>query len=141
MGGDFSLPRDPSVPLLLVAGGIGVTPFISHLRDLAARAETRDVVLVYVVRNGQEIAFREELAELDTRVVLFAPTDADLPPLPATWTYGGADPTSEDLLTAVPDLSRRKVLISGSPAFIGRLRAAVREAGVPRVRTDAFLGY
>lgn len=29
VGGDFRLPRDASAPLLLAAGGIGVTPFIS----------------------------------------------------------------------------------------------------------------
>ncbi|MDQ0735450.1 FAD-dependent oxidoreductase [Arthrobacter agilis] len=141
VGGDFFLPRDPSVPLLLAAGGIGVTPFLSQLRDLAARGETRDVVLVYVVRDEQEIAFRDELADLGTRVVLFLPTADGVPPLPGTWTYAGADASAEDLLAAVPDLGRRRVLVSGSPRFIGDFRAAVRSAGVSRVTTDAFLGY
>jgi ferredoxin-NADP reductase len=141
VGGDFFLPRDPSVPLLLAAGGIGVTPFLSQLRDLAARGETRDVVLVYVVRDEQEIAFRDELADLGTRVVLFLPTADGVPPLPGTWTYAGADASAEDLLAAIPDLGRRRVLVSGSPRFIGDFRAAVRSAGVSRVTTDAFLGY
>ncbi len=141
VGGDFCLPRDASVPLLLAAGGIGVTPFISQLRDLAARGETRDVVLVYVVRDAREIAYRDELAELGTRVVLFLPAGSDVPPLPAAWTHAGADPSAEHLLAAVPDLGGRTVLLSGSPAFIGGFRAAMRSAGVSRVKTDAFLGY
>ncbi|AUZ87475.1 oxidoreductase [Arthrobacter agilis] len=141
VGGDFSLPRDPSVPLLLAAGGIGVTPFISQLRDLAARGEERDVVLAYEVRSEQEIAFRDELLELGTRVVLFMPTAGPAPALPERWIHGGAEPTSDTLLAAVPDLAERRVLASGSPAFLGRIRSEVRRAGVARIRTDAFLGY
>ncbi|MUK02159.1 oxidoreductase [Vibrio cholerae] len=142
VGGDFSLPRDPSVPLLFAAGGIGVTPFISHLRDLAARGQERDIVLVYVVRSADEIAFREELVELGTRVVVFLPIDhGEASALPEGWTEGGAEPGAAELLAAVPDLGRRTVLVSGSPRFIGDIRSAVRTAGVSRVRTDAFLGY
>ncbi|WP_434993809.1 FAD-dependent oxidoreductase [Arthrobacter sp. Ld5] len=141
VGGDFHLPRDPAVPLLLIAGGIGVTPFMSQLRDLGERGEERDVVLVYAVRSGQEIAFLDELAGLGTRVVLFVPASDDVPALPGRWTLAGTEPTADALLAAVPDLARRTVLVSGSPAFIGRLRAAVRSAGASRVRTDAFLGY
>ncbi|MHA7238331.1 FAD-dependent oxidoreductase [Arthrobacter sp. TMS1-12-1] len=141
VGGDFQLPRDPAAPLLLVAGGIGVTPFISQLRDLAERGEERDVVLAYMVRSEQEIAFRDELAGLGTRVLLFMPAPAAAAALPGAWTHAGAEPTADGLLAAVPDLPRRKVFISGSPSFIGRLRRELRAAGVPRVTTDAFLGY
>ena len=142
MGGDFRLPRDPSTPLLLAAGGIGVTPFISQLRDLANRGQSRDVVLVYVVRSVEEIAFRDELSELGTRVVLFVTGDsAGAPDLPTTWIHGGAEAGSEQLLAAVPDLKQRRVLVSGSPSFIANFRAAVRKVGVSRVLTDAFLGY
>jgi ferredoxin-NADP reductase/Na+-translocating ferredoxin:NAD+ oxidoreductase RnfD subunit len=144
VGGDFRLPRDPSTPLLLAAGGIGITPFISQLRDLTNRGESRDVVLVYVVKSVEEIAFRDELAELGTRVVLIVTADVpgiDAGDLPASWTHGGTEAGAEQLLAAVPDLKQRKVLVSGSPSFIAGIREAVRGAGVSRVLTDAFLGY
>jgi ferredoxin-NADP reductase/Na+-translocating ferredoxin:NAD+ oxidoreductase RnfD subunit len=144
VGGDFRLPRDPSVPLLLAAGGIGITPFISQLRDVARRGQDRDVVLVYVVRSTEEIAYREELAELGTPVVLFAPHDPadDGVGLPARWRYAGAGyPSAEQLTREVPDLPSRRVYVSGSPLIISHLRAAVRKAGGGRVTTDAFLGY
>ncbi len=141
VGGDFLLPRDASVPLLLAAGGIGVTPFMSQLRELAARGEQRDVVLVYVVRDDAEIAFLDELVELGTRVVLFSPGGAGAAALPPTWTRAGEEPTTEMLLAAVPDLTERTVLVSGAPRFIRDLRGHLRGAGVSRVRTDAFVGY
>ncbi|KNC14675.1 hypothetical protein AC792_15570, partial [Arthrobacter sp. RIT-PI-e] len=146
VGGDFSLPRDPAVPLLLAAGGIGVTPFLSQLRDLAARGEERDVVLVYVVRDEQEIAYRDELEQLGVRVVLFVqsgsvPPSGSTTALPAGWVHGGAEPTAENLLEAVPDLPGCRVLVSGSPAFITRTRARIRSAGGSRALTDAFTGY
>ncbi len=141
VGGDFTLPRNPSVPLLLAAGGIGVTPFISQLRDLAARGEERDVVLVYVVRDEQDIAYRDELEQLGVRVVLFLTAGGEPPALPARWVPGGTEPTAARFLETVPDLPARRVLVSGSPSFIGRIRAEIRAAGGARVRTDAFIGY
>ncbi|MHA7262646.1 FAD-dependent oxidoreductase [Arthrobacter sp. TMN-37] len=144
VGGDFRLPKDPSVPLLLAAGGIGITPFISQLRDVARRGQDRDVVLVYVVRSTGDIAYRDELAELGTPVVLFAPRDPaeDGIPLPPRWRYGGpGNPTADQLTAEVPDLPSRRVYVSGSPLIISHLRAEVKKAGGGRVTTDAFFGY
>ena len=144
VGGDFRLPKDSSVPLLLAAGGIGITPFISQLRDVARRGQDRDVVLVYVVRSSEEVAYRDELAGLGTRVVLFAPRNPaeDGVDLPQRWSYAGpGNPTAEQLLGEIPDLASRRVYVSGSPLIISHLRAEIRKAGGGRVTTDAFLGY
>jgi len=46
LAGDFVLPRDPGQKLAFVAGGIGVTPFVSMVRDLLMREERRDLVLL-----------------------------------------------------------------------------------------------
>ena len=67
IGGDFLLPSDSSEPLLLVAGGIGITPFLSQLRH----ESSRDAVLVYGVSSPDEVPFVEELAGV--RVVLVGP--------------------------------------------------------------------
>ncbi len=58
IAGDFVLPRDASIPLLLLAGGIGVTPFASQLESLVARGEHRDVVVVVVPSNPDEVLYR-----------------------------------------------------------------------------------
>ena len=48
VGGDFLLPDDDS-KLLLVAGGIGITPYISQLEQLRASGAKRDVAVVYAI--------------------------------------------------------------------------------------------
>lgn len=64
--GDFVVPRDESGPLLFMAGGIGITPFVSMLRDLAARrTNKRQATLLYSVRSLEDIPFARELMELD----------------------------------------------------------------------------
>ncbi|NJC22837.1 ferredoxin-NADP reductase [Arthrobacter pigmenti] len=137
VAGDFVLPDDPSVPLLLFAGGIGVTPFLSQLGASHPSSE-RDIVLVYVVSSANELAYAEELA--DARVHLFCPDDPGK--LPATWTRGGGSfPTAEELRSLVPDLPKRRVYLSGSPATLARAKPLIREAGGRSVQTDAFLGY
>ena len=75
--GDFLLPR-AETPVLMVAAGIGVTPFVSQLRQLQLTGQQRDVVLVYVASSSSELAFRDELAATGARVVVFTrdePTD------------------------------------------------------------------
>lgn len=135
--GDFVLPRDPRAPVLLVAAGIGVTPFVSQLREAHARGEGRDVVLVYVASSSAELAYREELAATGARVVVFT---RDEPSLPAGWTWaGGVRLDADQLRAAVPDLASRHAFISGPPALLAALTPALESAR--SLTTDAFSGY
>lgn len=142
VAGDFVLPRRPDVPLLLGAGGIGITPFLSQLRWLRDRqlhnGEQRDIVLLYLVSSPEEIAYRDELVQLGTKVLLVCPGSPDLP---ADWTHLGDRLTPALLNGAVPDLAARAAYISGSPHNIALLRNTLRAAGGRRPKTDAFLGY
>ncbi|TPW72772.1 oxidoreductase [Schumannella sp. 10F1B-5-1] len=148
VGGDFTLPGSGERPLLLVAGGIGITPFIAQLEHLRHAAEAdpqgaaaaRDVVLVYAVSSLDEIAYAAELGRSGARVLLVSPQP--MPRMPQGWEWlGDGRLDGARLLEAVPDAARREVLLSGPPALIAALRPALRRAGAKRIRTDAFLGY
>jgi len=138
--GDFVLPKDASKPILLIAAGIGITPFASQLSRVHLRADERDVVLVYVVSDAQELAYAAELETWGTPVLVVGPTD-DVR-LPDGWRgLGPGRLDHERLADAVPDLAEREVFISGPPAMIEALKPALRGIGVGHVRTDAFSGY
>ncbi|MGA1836371.1 oxidoreductase [Herbiconiux sp. 11R-BC] len=141
VGGDFLLPADPTVPLLLAAGGIGITPFVSQLAE-RSRGGSRpsDVVLVYSVSAPDELAYAPELAAAGIRVLVAAPS---LPPsLPEGWEYLGPGRLTADALSAaVGDLSSRRAYVSGPPGFVDHVATQLRRAGAHRIRTDHFSGY
>lgn len=63
--GRFRLPVANAFPVVLIAGGIGITPFLSLLETLAGRDEPRpELKLHYAVRNRSEHAFRARIAAL-----------------------------------------------------------------------------
>lgn len=67
--GALSADRHPSAEaFVLIAGGIGITPMISHLRTFADRGETRAVWLFYAGKSWDELTYREELVALLARV-------------------------------------------------------------------------
>lgn len=125
VSGDFLLPRDPAEPVVLVAGGIGVTPFASQLAEVARRGERRDVVVVVVPSRDGEVLYGETLAESGAHIV-----ELDRHEL-----------TAEGLRAAVPDIARRRGYVSGAPSLVAAGRSALRAAGARRVRTDYFAGY
>jgi ferredoxin-NADP reductase len=136
VGGDFLLPEDARTPVLLIAGGIGITPYIAQLTEAAAR----DTVLVYSVTSPDELVYAEELERSGIRVLLIAPQSP--PELPDTWRYLGAARLSAATLQAeVPALAERVVYVSGPPAMVAELKAALHAAGVHRVVSDYFTGY
>jgi ferredoxin-NADP reductase len=139
VGGDFLLPADTRRPLLLVAGGIGITPFVGHLEQIAAEPGERDVVLVYAVTSGDDLPYAEQLAATGWRVFVVAP---ESPELPDGWTWlGPGRLTGDALLAAVPDARRRDAFLSGPPGMVADLKGALHRAGVRRVHTDVFVGY
>jgi ferredoxin-NADP reductase len=140
VGGDFILPRDARVPLLLVAGGIGITPFASQLAHDHATGVDRDAVVVYAVRGNDEIGYADLLESTGVRVVLVSPSEPAS--LPTGWIWAGSGRISGELLaSAVPDLADRRAFVSGPPGLVADMRAALRERGVRRVTADYFSGY
>lgn len=136
VGGDFLLPEDPMRPVVLVAGGIGITPFISHIEH----AGPRDIVLVLVCATGMPPPYLRRLARTRVRVVVVSPEP--VPALPPRWTqHRGTRLTPAVLQQAMSDLPKRVAYVAGSPDLVRRARAVLREVGVRKVRTDTFVGY
>ncbi len=137
VGGDFILPGNRQAPVLLIAAGIGITPYLAQLGAGAARE--RDVVLLYLARSADELAYAEELERSGARVIIRL-ADGSAPPGFAQ-DAGNARLDAGRLRELVPDIAARDVYVSGSPASVRSLRSAARGAGARRVHVDSFAGY
>jgi glycine betaine catabolism B len=140
VGGDFLLPREPSRRLLFVAGGIGITPFMSHLEQIKGEGSVRDVVVLYSASASRELAYSDRLTELGVPVLLLAPTAPTA--LPGNWTYLGQGPLTADLIaSAIPDVKSRAAYVSGAPSFVHVVRGLLRRVQAHSIKTDFFSGY
>ena len=135
--GNLTLGDPPPPIVALIAAGIGITPFMSILHDLAERATpTGRVILRYMVRDEAAHPFRLELAAIRPR----------LPGLDVRTWYSRSTTgrlTREGLLGSLPNSSALDaVLLCGPPGFVADARAWVMGAGVPeaRIRDEAFGG-
>jgi predicted ferric reductase len=110
-----------------IAGGIGVTPFLSMSRSLDGNAPAVD--FYYCVEHEPEAHFLDELRSIarareDFRVVL-VPRDTD------------GFLTGERLAAENADLATADVLVCGPPAMIDSLRPQLAARGVARERFHA----
>ncbi len=62
--GRFTFAGDEAENVVLIAGGVGVTPFLAIIRHLNAIGWQGDVTLLYSVRRANDVVRAEELAAL-----------------------------------------------------------------------------
>ncbi|KIY00932.1 uncharacterized protein Z520_03598 [Fonsecaea multimorphosa CBS 102226] len=83
--GDFTLDvgdSDSDAPVVLISGGVGITPMLSMLGTLVDRAPTRPVLFVHAARNGKVHAMKDYLARIIrdnpqvSKVVFYGETEA-----------------------------------------------------------------
>jgi ferredoxin-NADP reductase len=137
VAGDFTVPTDAERKLAFVAAGIGITPFVSQIREERASGRARDIVLVYAVSDPRDIVYADELAGV--RVLVSSRIEPG--GLPDGWSWIGPGRVDADVVrSVVPDLDDRDLFVSGPPALVDDLRRKLRSSA-RRVRTDAFSGY
>lgn len=128
--GDF-VWQDSARPLVFVAGGIGVTPFRSILRQRAHDGQPLSVTLVYGSRTP-DVPFKDELAA-------WAAADPHF-----TVHYVVGTPlTAESLAGVVPDLNSSLVYVSGPEPMVEALGNDLKTHGLPEVqlKQDFFPNY
>lgn len=126
--------------ILLIGGGVGVTPLMSVMRYLLDRSWSGDIFLLYVCRKPDDIIFREELELLRRRnpnlrvvVTVSRPEGTD-------WKGPTGRITKELITQSVPDLPSRYVHICGPVPMMEATKQTLLELGVPRerIKVEAF---
>jgi ferredoxin-NADP reductase len=137
--GRFVYPTADDRPLVLLAGGIGITPLLSMLRHAVWSQPTRRVTLLYSVRSHTELAFAEELRllarrHLQAHVVVTVTGDAAVD----LYRHGRIDAAL--LRETVPDLAGSLFFMCGPLQMLDTLRALVQQLGVPpaQIHSEAF---
>jgi ferredoxin-NADP reductase len=129
--GEFTAEPD-DMPLVLVAGGIGITPFRSILIDRAQAGTLNNITLIYGNKSADNIAFKDELDALS----------ADHSGLKIHYITGQY--ITADLLSELQGgLDDKKFMISGLEKMVAAIEASLIEKGVDKqlVRIDDFGGY
>lgn len=137
--GSFTLPQETNKKLVFFAGGIGITPFISFLRTIAAKQEKRDIILVYSVSTPAEIAYKDELRKSGIQVYVVSKE-----PMTSSDNFNHIaleHMNINQLADAVTDLASRTAYISGPPLFVRDIKKQLKQHGVSHIKTDYFTGY
>jgi predicted ferric reductase len=112
-----------------VAGGIGVAPCLSMLRTLADRGDRRPHTLIYGCTDWDSAAFRDELAELASRIDLKVVHVLERPPL--GWLGETGQVGLELLERHLPRSGRRVCFVCGPPALMDAAENALASLGIP----------
>jgi predicted ferric reductase len=139
--GDFTVDNRQARSLLLIAGGVGVTPMMSILRTLAHRGDFRPASLVMGARHYDDLLFRAELADLSYRLPLRVFEVLSDPPASWDGLHGRID--AHVLSAALPSRRHRvesDVYICGSPPMVSGVLESLRQLGIPgeRIHTEQF---
>ena len=142
--GSLTLHGDRKRPALLLAGGIGITPFMSMLRQADHDGRDTPLALVYSNRNRKDAAFLEELDALARRrgnfrllPTMTAPADND------GWPGRKGRIDAALIGPVLRGIAPPIAYVAGSPAFIASMRQALNVAGIgdDDIRSEDFAGY
>jgi ferredoxin-NADP reductase len=131
--GHFFIDPNPDVPVVLIGGGIGITPMMSMLRWCVQHQPQRPVHLFYGLRSSQEHAFKRVLEDLAAsapalrlHVVYSRPGAEDL--LGRDYQHRGH--VDIDLLRRIVPHGRHQFYVCGPAAMMQTLVPALADWGV-----------
>jgi len=142
IAGTFLLPEDISKPIVLIALGIGITPFVSMLRWAFEEKMDYKFTLIYSDNEVKSMAFFEELKKMEAdhdNLKLIASVTRD-----EGWD-GEKRHVDGDFVKEYlgQDFADHIYYVSGPPAVVEAVSASLKQAGVleSNVKTDSFSGY
>ena len=132
--GDFTLPKDTNKKMVLIAGGIGITPFRSILKYLIDTNHKRDIVVIYSAKTKDDFVYGDVLSEAQNKLGIRTVYNE-------SGTAGHMD--AGTLAKEIPDYRKRTFYISGSHGVVEAFGKILKDLKIPngQIVTDYFPGF
>lgn len=139
-GGVFVFTGSEASSIVLIAAGVGVTPFLSIIRYLTAKAWDGNISLLFSCRAPEDYIFRQELEELEKKF-------KNLKLFVSMTRYSGSDWsglrgrfTKEMIHSSVPDINSSRIHICGPVPFMDGTKALLSELNVKKeqIKIESF---
>jgi ferredoxin-NADP reductase/DMSO/TMAO reductase YedYZ heme-binding membrane subunit len=140
-GGKFVFRGGVAERVVMIGGGIGITPMMAIVRSLTDSGWRGDMYLLFSVRAVHDIVFRDELAYLQGRfpnlhVRVIVSRDPE-----SAWDGARGQITGEVIAAFVPALKRGPILLCGPTPMMSAMRTLLLGMGVPdgEILEEVFL--
>ncbi len=139
--GKFHFAGHESERIVLIAGGIGITPMMSVIRAMTDGAWKGEMYLLFSVRLVKDIVFADEIAKLEAahsnlHVKITVSGDPD-----TAWDGARGNITRELVTAFVPGLTTGPVMLCGPDRMMTAMREVLVSLGIPdaQVHQEAFI--
>lgn len=141
---DLRVTRDADRHTIFVAGGVGIAPFRSALRQALVDGDL-DATLFYSNRRPEDAAYLDELRAMEPHVrgLRVVPTMTGLAGSRESWS-GETERLGPELFARyVPAFPGARFYVSGSTILISGVCYALERAGVPprQIGVELYAGY
>lgn len=143
--GSFTLHKNSAKPAVFLAGGIGVTPFSSIVRQADHDRAPHKLYLFYSNRRPEDAPFVEVLQNLEKTnpQFRFIATMTEMRRSKKTWS-GETGRIDQEMLSKYLNQLRGPIYyVAGPPALVSGMRKMLVASGVDEddIRSDEFSGY
>lgn len=143
--GSFTLHKNPAKAAVFLAGGIGITPFRSIVRQATKEKLPHQLYLFYSNRRPEDAAFLDELQDLSQSNAhfIFVPAMTEMEKSKRHWSGERGFIDREMLVKHFCDINEPKYYVAGPPAMVSAMQQMLTKAGVDEdnIRTEEFGGY
>jgi ferredoxin-NADP reductase len=143
--GKLTLPENATRPLVLIAGGIGITPFRSMLLQAAINNLPHRLFLFYTNRRPEDAPFLHELQDLQQKISNYTfvgtMTQPEKSGVPWSGETGYLD--HEMLTRHLQGIESPLYYVVGPPTMVKSFRTILETAGIRKadIRAEEFSGY
>ncbi len=128
------------VPLVMIAGGIGITPFRSMIFDLANKEKKREITLFYSVKTFNDLVFKKQFDELAKKNVNFKVKYFITDEEKKNSNVSNSRINATDILSIANDKIKTEFYVCGSTSFTRDMWKELRNNGIleKNIYTEAF---
>ncbi len=143
--GEFALRASSPRDSILLAGGIGITPFRSMALDASTSRHAHRLLLLYSNHRPEDAPFLHELEAqaAANKNLTFVATMTDMKKSTQVWNGETGFVDKAMLARHITDLQTPIYFIAGPPAMVAAMKKTLADAGVKDddIRAEDFSGY